>query len=59
MARTKRDQYREILDKIVKIVNNNSNIDDVECGNRMHLVIEYPDRLFTLLRRFQRIKKGS
>jgi hypothetical protein len=58
MAKTKRDKYRELLEKVFRQITRNSNADDWECGNCTSLVIYNPWKIYEYMKRFEEIKRG-
>ena len=54
--KTKTRLYRELLEKLSRKLLNNSNMEDVLCGNRMRLNCYDGRGIYDLLRKFERIK---
>jgi len=54
--KTKTQLYRELLEKLRRKLLNNSNMEDVLCGNRMELNCYDGRGIYDLLCKFERIK---
>ncbi len=58
MRKTKTTKYRTLLERISKIIDERSNMEDFSCGNRSSLTIYDAHRLTDCLNKFEEIKKS-
>lgn len=57
--RYQRDQYRRILERLFKIIEEDGNLQEVRRGNCPDLFMSDPGRILDLKDRFERVKKGG
>lgn len=58
MKTKKRYQYRRMLDRLVKEVENNSNIEQVRLGNKSQLIFYNSWCIRELMEKFEKVKKS-